>query len=149
MKIKVKRKIEASQSELWKYLGDYANISKFHPLLKGSHATENPTCEVGGTRQCDMKNGDYLKERITEWKEGEKYSIEIYETNMPVKNARASLGLKRVSDNQTIAYMHLEMKAKYKIMTPVLYLMFKFHAAPGILKGLDKVVNEEKKLALA
>ena len=150
MKISAKRKINATPEALWNYLGDYSNIYKFNPLIKDSHFNEGTkTCEVGSTRQCDMKTGDYLKERITDWKEGSHYSVEIYDTSMPVKKANATLGLNKTDDHTTEAYMEMEIVPKYAILGPMMYLMFKFIAAPGILKGLEKINRSESPLNVA
>lgn len=147
MKISAKRKINATAEELWNYLGDYSNIYKFNPLIKDSHFNEGTTtCEVGSTRQCDMKTGDYLKERITDWKEGSHYSVEIYDTSMPIKKANATLGLNKIDEHTTEAYMEMEIVPKYAILGPMMYLMFKFIAAPGILKGLEKIIRSESPL---
>ncbi len=149
MKVSVKRKINASSEELWAYLGDYSNIHRFHPMLKGSHFTgENTTCEVGSTRQCDFKDGNYLKERIVEWKEGSHYTADIYDSSMPVKSAQATLGLTPIDENHTEAYMHVEMTTKYFILTPLMYFMFRFITAPGILKGLEKLYQSESQLKI-
>ena len=150
MKIRVKRKINAPSDVLWSYLGDYSNIHRFHPMLKGSHFTEeNTTCEVGSTRQCDFKDGNYLKERIIDWKEGSHYTVDIYGTSMPIKSAQATLGLKSIGENQTDAYMHVEMTSKYFILKPLMYFMFQFITAPSILKGLEKLYQSESLLKIA
>ena len=150
MKISTKRNIKATPEALWNYLGDYSNIYKFNPLIKDSHFNDGATsCEVGSTRQCDMATGDYLKERIIEWKEGSHYTVEIYDTSMPVKKAIATLGLNKVDEQTTEAYMHMEIVAKYAVMGPIMYLMFKYYAAPGILKGLEKIYRSETQLNIA
>lgn len=150
MKINVKRTIRAPKDLLWNYLGDYSNIYKFNPLIKHSNFNEGSTsCEVGSTRQCDMVTGDYLKEEVTDWKEGSHYSVDIYETSMPIKKARATLGLNEVDGQKTQAYMIMEIEPKYFILGPFMYLMFKFYAAPGILRGLEKITLSEAKVNVA
>jgi hypothetical protein len=149
MKITATRKIKATTEALWNYLGDYANIYRFNPLISHSHFNEGATtCEVGSTRQCDMKTGDYLKERIIEWKEGSHYSVEIYETSMPLKKAVAKLGVIKIDAQTSEVFMEMEIVAKYAVLTPIMYLMFKFVAAPGILKGLEKLYLSESKIDL-
>ena len=96
-----------------------------------------------------MKTGDYLKERITEWKEGSHYSVEIYDTSMPVKKANATMGLHKISEQVTEVYMDMEIVPKYTVLGPLMYLMFKFVAAPGILKGLEKLQRSEAQLHVA
>lgn len=150
MRINIKRTINAPSDALWNYLADYSNIHRFHPLLKGSGFVDGAsTCEVGSTRQCDMKDGNFLKERITDWKEGSHYSVDIYETSMPIKSAQATLGVKPLNRDYSEAYMELNMEPKYKILQPFMFLMFRFVAAPSILKGLEKIYKEEQALSFA
>ncbi|MEM7106371.1 MAG: SRPBCC family protein [Bacteroidota bacterium] len=150
MKIKAKRQIDAPSEALWNYLADFSNIHKFHPLLKGSSYIEGTeSCEVGGKRQCDMKDGNILKETIIDIKEGSHYTVEIYETSMPIKNAVATLGVRPLGEKKSEAYMHVGLIPKYRILAPFMYLFFKFVAAPSILKGLEKIHKKEATLKLA
>ena len=149
MKITAKRTIKATTDALWKYVGDYSNIYRFNPLISHSHFNDGTTsCEVGSTRQCDMKTGDYLKERVTDWKEGSHYEVEIYETSMPIKKASARLGVNNIDDETSEAFMEMDITARYAVLTPIMYLMFKYIAAPGILKGLEKLYRSESKVDL-
>ncbi len=150
MNIKVSRKINAPKDELWAYLADFNNIYRFHPLLNGSSYIEGASsCQMGTTRQCDFKGGSYIKEKVTGLQEGSHYTVDIYETSMPIKNARATLGVKEISANETEPFMDMSMVPKYAFLTPVMYLMFRFLAAPSILRGLEKLWAAEKKLSLA
>ena len=146
MKINVRRKINAPVEVLWSYFADYSNIQRFHPLLKNSHFVDGASsCELGSTRQCNMKDGNYLKEEVIDWKENSHYTVKIYDTSMPIKSAKATLGVTPLSNGSSEAYMQVEMIPKYKIMQPMMYLMFRFVAAPSILKGLEKLYKEEVK----
>lgn len=150
MKIQVKRTINAPVEAIWAYLGDYSNIHRFHPMLKGSHFTEGTaTCEVGATRQCDFNDGNYIQERVLEWEEGSHYTVDIYDSSMPVKSAQATLGVRPLGEDQTEAYMHMEMTPKNSLMSPMMYLMYKFNIAPGVLKGLEKLYLSESQLNVA
>ena len=150
MKINARRTIYSTKEALWNYLGDYSNIYKFNPLISDSHFNDGSTiCEVGSTRQCDMRTGDYLKEKITEWKEGSHYSVNIYETSMPIKKAQATLGLRAIDEQTTEAYMEMMIEPKYAILGPMMYLIFKYYAAPGILKGLEKITLAEAQIKVA
>ena len=150
MQIKIKRTINAPSDALWAYLADYSNIHRFHPLLKGSDFIEGAqTCEIGSTRQCDMKDGNYIKEKVTDWKEGSHYSVDIYETSMPIKRATATLGVRSLGVNKSEAYMNMEMIPKYKVLQPMMFLMFRYFAGPGILKGMEKLYHKEAGLRMA
>jgi len=146
MKILVTKSIKAPASAIWKLLSDYSNIHNFHPLLKSSGFIEGScTHEPGATRQCDMLDGSFLKERIIDWKEGSHYSVEVYETSMPVTNSKATLGVTKLDGKQSLAYMYINMKSKYLILAPMLYLMFRYFAGPAILRGLNKAIVKEER----
>ena len=144
MKIEVNRTISAPASALWAYLSDYANIYRFHPLLKGSYFIEGTKhCAIGATRQCDFKDGHYLKERVTDWAEGSHYTVEIYDTSMPMNHATATLGVRAIGEGKSEAYMHLNIAPKYSAMQPMMFLMFRFFTGPAILRGLDQLQQRE------
>jgi ribosome-associated toxin RatA of RatAB toxin-antitoxin module len=150
MEIKLNRQVEAPASALWNYIGDYSNIHRFHPLLKGSDFIEGAdSCEIGATRQCDMKDGNYIKERITDWKEGSHYTVDIYETSMPLRSAKATIGVRSNGENTSEVYMEMSMEPKYKIMQPMMFLFFKYVAGPGILKGLENIYKKEHAISVA
>ena len=150
MKIKINRVIEAPSHVLWNYLADYSNIDRFHPLLASSEFVDGAnSCEVGSTRQCNMKDGNYIKERVIDWKEGSHYSVEIYDTSMPMKSAQASIGVKQLDDHRSEVYFHMDAEPKYKIMQPMMYLMFKYKQGPTILKGLEELYKKESQVSLA
>lgn len=150
MNIQIKRTIAAPADALWAYLADFSNIHAFHPLLKGSHFIDGASsCEVGATRQCDMKDGNFLKERVVEWQPGSHYTIEVYESSMPMKEATATLGVRPLDPTRSEAYMHLTITPKYRVMQPMMYAYFRFLAGPAILRGLEDKYLEDQELALA
>lgn len=150
MTVQISRDISAPASVLWGYLADFANINRFHPLLNESHFTEGTqTCEVGSTRQCDFKDGNFLKERVVEWKEGAYYQVEVYETSMPMSSAFATLGVKPTGNNQSQAFMKLDFTPKYRLMGPMMYLYFKFYAGRKILEGLEGLYLQEHQTVVA
>jgi hypothetical protein len=145
MEILITRKINAPVPSVWELISDYSNIHKFHPLLKTSGFIEGScTHEPGSTRQCNMLDGSFLKERIIDWKEGSHYSVEVYETSLPVKKSFATLGVAELNDHASLAYMHIRMKAKYSLIIPILYFVFRYYAGPAILRGLERAISKEK-----
>jgi hypothetical protein len=144
MKILVTRNIPRDTASVWQILSDYSNIHRFHPLLKTSGFIEGScTTEPGATRQCDMLDGSFLKERVTEWKEGSHYSVEVYETSMPVRESTATIGVTKLDDQSSMAYMQIKMKSRYALLAPMLYLIFRYYAGPAILRGLSKATQKE------
>ncbi|KAA3636028.1 MAG: SRPBCC family protein [Bacteroidetes bacterium] len=151
MKIKITKTNNAPAEVLWTYLSDYSNIQRFHPLLNHSGFIEgSQSCEIGATRQCDMKDGNYIKERVIEWEEDSHYSVEVYDTSMPIKNGgRATLGVRPLDRDRSETYMIMDVEPEKKFMQPMLYLMFKFQVGPAILKGLEDLYQREHLLQAA
>ncbi len=143
MKILVTKPINASRETVWNHLSEFENIHKFHPLLKSSGYIEG-SCDhsSGSTRQCNMIDGSYLKERIVDWQEKSHYSIEVFDTSLPVKDSRATLGVNKIDANNSLAYMYISLQAKYTLLSPLLYLGFRFYAGPAILRGLKGISTD-------
>ena len=139
--------IHQDQATIWRALSDYSNIYKFHPLLKGSQYIED-SCIAGegAMRQCFMLDGSYLKEKVTDWKEGESYTVEIFETTMPIKSATAAIGTRQIDGQSAVAFIKMDVTPKYAVLQPFMYTMFKFVAIPSILKGLEKMLKKEQVL---
>ena len=147
MRIRATRTINAPTPIIWEYLRDYANIHRFHPGVRYSEFTEGTTRNgMDSTRICYFHSGDSLRERVTEWKEGEGYTVEIYESTMPFRDGKASLGVRELPNGQSQAYMEMEWKPTKRWMAPMMYLMFRFKAAPSILKGLEDLYRSEHTL---
>jgi hypothetical protein len=148
MKINLHRKIKAPKENIWELLADFSNIHRFHPLLKSSGFIEGSClAEPGATRQCSMLDGSYLKERILEWEPGKYYKVEIYDTSMPVSHAETILGVAEMGTAESLVYMKIDLTPRFKILSPLLYVMFRFVAGPIILRGLEKEFGRTMKKA--
>ena len=80
----VQTKIDAPKEKVWEVLADLGSIYKWNPGV--SHSTSESTQGEGATRHCDLQNpSGYLEERATNWREGEGFTIDIYESNFPIK----------------------------------------------------------------
>lgn len=150
MKVHIQRHMKAHTNVLWKYLADFSNVYQFNPLLKHSKCINDSDNEgKGAERECYMLDGSYVKERVIEWEEGKFYTVEVFETTMPIKSARATLGVASIDKRLSNSYMHMEFEPKHKFLQPFLYLMFRYIAGPAILRGLDKISLRERKAIAA
>lgn len=149
--VKVSHTTSASPKTCWHYLSDFANIDVFNSNLSKSYLL-NPDHKVGvGTlRQCDLTDGkNYLREKIIEWKEGEYYVIDIYESSFPMKRQATKFGLLPQTDGGTLIYMEFDYKVKFGPIGSLMDLLF---LRNFLRKGLTKVViglgkkSEEKEL---
>lgn len=146
MELLITQKINASAAAAWELISDFENIHRFHPLLKTSGFIGGScTHEPGATRQCEMLDGRILKEKITDWKENSHYSIEVYETSLPLKSSSATMGISVISADTSLAYMAIRLQAKYWILAPFLYVTFNYFAGPAILRKLRKLTEQTEK----
>ena len=79
-------KIDASPEKVWGVLADIGNISQWNPGVKASNTTSEQSQGDGTLRHCDLDGNDYVEERMFDWREGEGYKVDIFETSMPLKS---------------------------------------------------------------
>jgi hypothetical protein len=78
-------KINATKQEVWAVLSDFGEIYRWNPGVRDSYCTSGTTQGTLATRRCELVKGDdYLDERITEWRDGRSFKVEIYDTNLPI-----------------------------------------------------------------
>lgn len=113
--IHLTQKIEHPAASVWLWLKDYGNIHRIHPALGGSHVEGGQSSGVGAIRHCEMKMGGfYLKEKVTDWKEGQSYTVDIYDTSMPMmKRSLATLGVRALGNQACEVHMDIEYTTKY------------------------------------
>ncbi len=79
-------RIDAPQARVWEVLADLGSIYKWNPGVSRSYSTSDDARGNGATRHCDLYGRKaYLEERAFDWREGEGYTIDIYETNLPIR----------------------------------------------------------------
>ena len=100
--IAVSKKINYPASMVWSFIADYANIYKIHPMLTHSFINEGSVEQgLGAERTCKMPAGMNLVEEVIYWQEGESYTIRIVRTNMPIKTAQATIGVRSLRSKGT------------------------------------------------
>ena len=83
-------RINAPKERVWEVLADLGSISKWNPGVSHSYSTSPETRGEGAMRHCDLQNVNgrsigYLKERAFDWRDGEGFTIDVYESNLPLK----------------------------------------------------------------
>jgi len=145
--ITVHRRIQVPSETIWKVISDFGAISKFNPYLKHSELLEGSAeCGLGTERQCDMKiGGSYMRERVIDWQEGASYTVDIYESPLPIKNIRTTLRIHPLNVGLCEVYMSSNYEPRFGFFGKVLDLlilrwMMRYMFA-GMLKGLEKYVT--------
>ncbi len=78
--------IDAPKEKVWEVLADLGGIYKWNPGVSHSRSTSESSGGEGATRHCDLSNpSGYLEERAFDWREGEGYKIDIFESSFPIE----------------------------------------------------------------
>ena len=104
-------RIDAPREKVWDVVADLGTVSVWNPVLADSHYTSEAKEGVGASRHCDFPDGGYVKERATEWKPGEGFTLDIYEGTVPFASAHGTFSLVDDGDG-TLATLMLEYDLK-------------------------------------
>lgn len=144
----VEQTVKAPIAAVWASWDDYANIANFHPGVKHSYLLGNKqTTGHGALRQCDFTDGKtFLKERIVGYESEKQMTVDIYETNAPIKDARARFDFAAVGQKQTRVTMTMTFTPKMgiigKLLTPIMKKQFSKGLA-GLLQGNAEYVENK------
>ncbi len=152
-KISITRTIQHPAAKAWDWIKDYENIHRIHPGLGKSWVEGEQSCGVGAERVCEMRVGGFrLRERVTEWHENQSYTVDVYETSLPlVKHARATLGVRPLGDRTAVAFMHVAYETKYgaigRIVDAICLNVMMSAMMKMVLRKLDRNLAESRKTA--
>ena len=129
-KIQVKQTVKAQREEVFATWNDFGNIYKFHPGLKHSRLiNQSQNGGLGAQRQCNLKDGkNWLKEKVTTFVPNQRMVIDIYQSSMPLKSARAELDFRSVGENTEVSFtIHFTpgMGPFGYLMLPMMKMQFK------------------------
>jgi ribosome-associated toxin RatA of RatAB toxin-antitoxin module len=124
--IHLQQRLEHPASTVWLWIKDYGNIQRIHPMIGNARIEGEKECGVGAVRFCEMKMGGfYLKERVTDWKESQSYTVDIYETSMPLmKRSLATFGVRPSGSDSSEVYMDIEYTMKYGVLGKIMDVLF-------------------------
>ena len=104
-------RIEAPKERVWEVLSDLGSIYKWNPGITHSFTTSDVATGENAMRQCDLPDGGFLRERAFNWSEGECFTIEIYETSLPLKESFVDF---RATPEGEATVVNLKMDYKLK-----------------------------------
>ena len=125
-RVYVERQFSVAASQIWSTLADYGNVHKFHPNVSNSFILEGSAeSGIGARRCCELSDGkNHILERVTDWQEEQYYIVDIYEGSMPLRVAKAKVGVKAISKFQSIAFMEMDYIPKFGILGQFMDLIF-------------------------
>ncbi len=147
-------RIHATKETVWEVLADFGGIYRWNPGVRHSYSTSESDHGLLATRRCELlKGGDYLDEKIQEWRDGESFKVDIYETSLPLHRnvvefsveGDGSATIVRVSPDYALKYgllgwlmNQIVVRRKFQKGMVDLLTGLKYHIETGELVG-DRV----------
>lgn len=131
-------KINASKKEVWDVISDIGAIQNFNPNVSKSFYTSEIKEGIGASRHCDLLPMGKVEERIISWKEGEEFTIEIYESKAMPFLGEGKFTLKE-EGGETNVTMSLTYRMKGGFLGSLMGVFMKgriSNAMEGTLAGL-------------
>lgn len=128
--------IAAPRQKVWDVLADLGGIYKWNPGVSHSYSSSDNSQGEGATRHCDLSQGGYLKERAVDWREGQGFKIDIFETNLPLKSNVVDFTVEGDVDG-TIVTVAPEYALKYG---PIGWLLDQLWARRQFKKGMAELL---------
>ena len=139
-------KIDVTKNELWQVLKHPGNVQEFHPLIKKSYMTTEKINGIGAERHCDLLPMGQMEEVITEWNEGNSFTIEVTGGKMlpPHHFMRGRFELEEIGSGTKVTFT-FSYKLKYGILGKVMDILlirpqFK-KAPPQYVVGLKNFIE--------
>jgi uncharacterized protein YndB with AHSA1/START domain len=137
--------IDVSKEKVWEILSNLETVQNYDPFVVNSFYTSDIKEGVGASRQCDLPEGGYIKERIIAWNPGEGYSLNVYEDgepDSPLENQYAHFTLKEDGQGTTVTMtIEYDMKADAPVDPQEIEQMWRDEILPGLLAGLKHFVE--------
>lgn len=140
-------RIDAPKDEVWEVLSDLGSIYKWNPGIAHSFSTSAEATGDEAIRQCDLPDGGFLRERAFNWSEGEGFTIEVYETSLPLKESFVDFRAMRDGE-ATVVKLKMDYKLKFGPLGALLDAAFAGRQARNgmtdLLAGLKDYVETGK-----
>jgi uncharacterized protein YndB with AHSA1/START domain len=111
--------IQAPVAEVWDALANIGEISQWHPGLEASHLTGEASAGLNAGRYCDFGGVNFADEKVVEWQEGERLTMRVVDTNLPLESADIRFIL-REKNGGTQVRLSPEYKFKYGFLGSIL-----------------------------
>ncbi len=140
--VSVTRTVNAPLDQLWNSWDDLAAMADFNPNLSRSYMVGNsaPT-GMGAVRHCDLSDGrNYLKERVIGYEKHRRLVIDIFETSMPMKDAKGIFEFRALGPTRSEVTFTMEFTPPMGLFGKLMLPMMR----PQMRKLLAKVVDGNK-----
>lgn len=104
--------INTSPEKVWAVLNDVEEVGKYNPQVAEAKCISTNHEGLGASRQCTMKDGSILKEKVTLVEPDNAISMELYESGFPVQNMKWRTTIEP-KDKGTLVTQKLQYQVKY------------------------------------
>ena len=118
-----KIKVRKPMAEVFSVLSDLEAVQQYNPNVVSAKYISVNQKGVGAARQCDLGKDGVVKERVTEFKENESISMELYEHNWPLEYMKWNTSVEEEADG-TLISQKMEYKMKFGLLGSLLDGLF-------------------------
>lgn len=136
-------RINAPVEKIWSILSDLEQVGNYNPLVTSvKYITDNKT-GIGSSRECTFKPKGGAKERVTALNHMKSISMEMYESDWPLRYMKWTNTLDE-RNGQTIIATTTDFKMKFGIFGSIMETLV---MKPKFNKVLDKLFENLKHYA--
>lgn len=132
LQISVQREVDAPADAAWAVVDDFANIANWTSSIQRSELVgdSNLASGLGAERVCELGPGKVLEERIVEYTDGERLTIDVYGVRgLPVKSSLSTFTVSAKGNGRSTITFDAEVVPKMpafivSLLRPVLTKRF-------------------------
>jgi len=143
--VRVTQTSTAKSQTCWNLLADFDNMEFFNPgITKSYYMNETKEVGVGTKRHCDLVDGkNFVREEIIEWKVGEYFMVDIYETSLPVSNSSTKFGILPIATSGSTVYIEYTYTPPFGPLGGLMNILFlKNYLSKGLQTVVDGLVQK-------
>jgi len=127
-------KVNVPAAKIWQVMGDYSSVEKFATTIKSSPIVSEISSGIGAKRKCTFNDGSSLVEEVTQYQEGEGFTMELSEHALPLRSMSAQMRVREIDSNSSELFMSADFVVKggpfgwllgFLVMRPIMKGVFK------------------------
>ena len=142
-KIAYEIQVDAPKSEVWAMLEDFDNLS-WSQTVTGAHYLNSKRSEVGMSRHCDLADGGYIVETITNWNQGNGFTYQLNDASDPLDPSSYAIWKVRGNSKKSVLSFEVHYELKYGIIGDMMNGLF---AKDKFANSIVGFMNEFKQKA--
>lgn len=115
--------IDNSPGKVWEILNNIETVAEYNPQVEKAQCITNNKSGMGASRECTMTDGSKVKERVINVEENKAITMELYESNWPVKDMKWKTTIEN-RDGKTLVTQKLEYKMKFGALGALMNSLF-------------------------